>query len=207
MCRLFIVAAACLCLVSGTEAAGPAKKDKKKPGADKGPDIALLFNKLDTNNDKKVSPKEFESFNGLMPENAKKAGKANKANKLVSADSEPKKPGKVDNKANKPKKAEKAKKAGKEAKKAGKSLKKSKKADKKAKKSKKAGKASKKTKKAGKAKKAGKGNQSTGSASQKAEWFKKLDANSDGFLSLDEFTKVKEVVGAPAKAGKKKKPN
>ena len=163
MNRLFIAVACCLCLASVSVAA-PAKKDKKKPAAEKGPDIALLFNKLDTNNDKKVSPKEFESFNGLMADKAKKAAKAKKANKPANA-----------NKA--------AKKAGKVAKKAG------------------------KVKKAGKAKKAGKGNQSTGSASQKAEWFKKLDANSDGFLSLDEFTKVKEVVGAPAKAGKKKKPN
>ena len=72
MNRLLIAAALCLGLVSVSEAA-PAKKDKKKPGADKGPDIALLFNKLDTNNDKKVSPKEFESFNGLMADKAKKA--------------------------------------------------------------------------------------------------------------------------------------
>lgn len=39
-------------------------------------------------------------------------------------------------------------------------------------------------------------------AKNRAEWFKKLDANNDGSLTLEEFTKIKEVIAADEPAAK-----
>lgn len=157
MNRLIIAGILCVALAANASAADPAKKGKKKVAPDKGPDIALLFNKLDTNNDKKLSLQEFEAFNGLNGENAKKAAKAAKAKKPNKS---VKKAAKVAQKAKKPNKA-------------------------------------------GKAKKAKKGAKPSLGNSVKAQWFKKLDVNNDNYLSLDEFTKIKEVVGEMAKKKKK----
>jgi Ca2+-binding EF-hand superfamily protein len=40
---------------------------------------------------------------------------------------------------------------------------------------------------------------------QRSEWFKKLDADNDSSLTIDEFSKIKEIAGAAAPAKKKKK--
>ena len=79
--------------------------------------------------------------------------------------------------------------------------------DKKAKKAKKAVSVAVVEKAAKKAKKAKKANPTSELASKRAEWFKKLDTNKDGSLTLEEFTSVKEVVAAnpPAAKAKKKK--
>ena len=60
-------------LVLGAGVAGAADEKKKKKN--EGPDLTAAFAKLDTNNDKKLSKDEFNSFHGLQPV---KAGKENK---------------------------------------------------------------------------------------------------------------------------------
>lgn len=52
------------------------------------------------------------------------------------------------------------------------------------------------------AKKAAKTAPTADLAKNRAEWFKKLDANNDGSLTLEEFTKIKEVIAADEPAAK-----
>src|SRR5262249_15616010 len=55
--------------------AAQAADEKKKKKKTEGPDLAALFAKLDTNNDKKLTKDEFNAFKGLQAQKAEKAGK------------------------------------------------------------------------------------------------------------------------------------
>lgn len=62
----FISAAAVLGLLLGlTATAGAADEKKKKKKKNQDSDIAAVFNKLDTNGDKKLSKDEFSKFTGF----------------------------------------------------------------------------------------------------------------------------------------------
>lgn len=146
---LHFFSAICLLAFVATADAADAKK-KKKATPDKGPDIALLFDKLDVNKDKKVDQNEFKAFTGLAANTALPAKKKKKEVAVTTVAAKP---------------------------------------DKKKKKK--------------------QNTVSSELAKKQAEWFKKLDTNNDNALSLDEFTKVKEVVmgDAPESPKKKKKAN
>jgi len=48
------------------------------------------------------------------------------------------------------------------------------------------------------------GKEPKGLASARDDWFKKLDTNADGFLTAEEFSKVKDVIAANPPMKKKK---
>src|SRR3954470_14789220 len=74
MKRVLSVAAVFALLLSLTAPAGAADEaKKKKKDAKKGPEATALFEKLDTNKDKRISKDEFAAFKGLKE--PKKEGK------------------------------------------------------------------------------------------------------------------------------------
>ena len=81
MMRLLVAATVLgLTAVSGSQA-----EDKPKPDKSKGQrDPAALFQRLDANNDGKISKDEFEKFAEELREKAKEKGKGQKANGRIA---------------------------------------------------------------------------------------------------------------------------
>ena len=76
MTRILSAAAVFGLVLALAAPAGAEDKKKKKKPAQKGPNVAAVFTKLDTNADKKLSKDEFAAFHGLAQ--PKKEGKVPK---------------------------------------------------------------------------------------------------------------------------------